>query len=202
MTILLTSPDFKYHSATPHPSRWGQSLQNTVAGCGSPTARGAKPHSARYAAFSILSTSYGGSNGRAQALPVTLRVPRSSTPVRAAAQCGSWSAVVHLAQLETNMIGSTTPRASAQILTHVNFDRPRVIQTRRAGRLPKAIPNLWQYAQNRRYAAFSAIERNKELSVIQSAIACAQKVEYGLRYEMAALMQRQVADSNTGGCHG
>lgn len=81
--------------------RWSKLVHNFAkssplcgAGCGSPMARGAKPLPARYAAFSILSTSYGGSNGRAQALPVTLRVPRSSTPVRAAARCGSWSAVV------------------------------------------------------------------------------------------------------------
>jgi hypothetical protein len=71
-------------------------------GCESPMARGAKPHPARFAAF-LFQALFGGPDGRAQALPVTLRVPRSLTPVRAAAQCESWSAVVHQAQLEINM---------------------------------------------------------------------------------------------------
>lgn len=84
-----------------------------VIGCGSPKARGAEPHPARFSAFLFQATSYGGPNGRAQALPVTLRVPRSSTPVRAAAQCGSWSAVVHQAQLEINMTQSIATGTSA-----------------------------------------------------------------------------------------
>ena len=84
------------------------SAKKALIGCGSPKARGAKPHPARFAAFLFLAR-LGGPNGRAQALPVTLRVPRSSTPVRAAAQCGSWSAVVHLAQLEINTMARTAP---------------------------------------------------------------------------------------------
>ena len=63
--------------------------------------------------FVVCASSFGGSDGRAQALPVTLRVPRSSTPVRAAAQCGSWSAVVHQAQLEINMTQSIATGTSA-----------------------------------------------------------------------------------------
>lgn len=74
-----------------------------VIGCESPLARGAKPHPAWFAAFLFLAPSFGGPDGEAQASPVTLRVPRSLTPVRAAAQCESWSAVVHQAQLEINM---------------------------------------------------------------------------------------------------
>jgi len=74
-----------------------------VIGCESPLARGAEPHPARFAAFSVLATSFGGPDGEAHASPVTLRVPRSLTPIRAAAQCESWSAVVHQAQLEINM---------------------------------------------------------------------------------------------------
>jgi hypothetical protein len=81
--------------------------KKALIGCGSPKARGAEPHPARFAAF-LFRTRLGGSNGEAQASPVTLRVPRSSTPVRAAAQCGSWSAVVHQAQLEINMADSTS----------------------------------------------------------------------------------------------
>ena len=103
---------FDYKHLTPGNSFGYTSAKSTakkaVAGCGSPKARGAEPHPARFAAFLFQATSYGGPNGRAQALPVTLRVPRSSTPVRAAAQCGSWSAVVHLARLEINMEHSTT----------------------------------------------------------------------------------------------
>lgn len=90
---------FEYHPVA-SPSRG--------VGCRSPMARGVEPHPARNAAFLFLATSFGGPNGRAQALPVTLRVPRSPTPVRAAAQCRSWSAVVHQARLEINMTHSTT----------------------------------------------------------------------------------------------
>ena len=71
-----------------------------AAGCGSPKARGAKPHTEKFAAFSIPATSFGGSDGMAKAMPVTLRVPRSSTPIRAAALRGSGTAVVHQAQPE------------------------------------------------------------------------------------------------------
>lgn len=88
-----------------------KSLPSRRAGCESPMARGAKPHPARFAAF-LFQHRLGGSNGRARALPVTLRVPRPLTPVRAAAQCESWSAVVHQAQLEINMTNASR-RATA-----------------------------------------------------------------------------------------
>lgn len=88
-----------YNRAKSSPSR--------EAGCESPKARGAEPQPARYAAFLFLNR-LGGSNGEAQASPVTLRVPRSLTPVRAAAQCESWSAVVHQAQLEINLTINTS----------------------------------------------------------------------------------------------
>jgi len=102
VTIGLTLTDFVLKAgAVEHNSPVSSKIG--LIGCGSPKARGAEPHPARFAAFSVLSTSFGGSNGRAQVLPVTLRVPRSSTPVRAAARCGSWSAVVHMARLEINM---------------------------------------------------------------------------------------------------
>lgn len=78
--------------------------RKTIAiGCESPLARGKSRNTARYAAFSILATNFGGSNGRAQVLPVTLRVPRSLTLIRAAAPCESGSAVVHQAQLGSSM---------------------------------------------------------------------------------------------------
>lgn len=69
-------------------------------GCGSPKERGKKPQHRTGLRLFYSCPSFGGPNGEAQASPVTLRVPRSSTPVRAAAQCGSWSAVVHQERLE------------------------------------------------------------------------------------------------------
>lgn len=63
-------------------------------GCESPMARGAEPHTARVAAFLFLASKFGGLNGEAQASPVTLRVPRSLTPIQAASRCESWVAVV------------------------------------------------------------------------------------------------------------
>lgn len=78
--------------------------RNTLAvGCESPLARGISRNPARYAAFSISAPSFGGSDGMASAMPVTLRVPRSLTPIRAAAPCESGTAVVHQAQLEQLM---------------------------------------------------------------------------------------------------
>lgn len=91
--------------------------KNVATGCESPMARGAKPHPARSAAFSFLATSFGGLDGEAQASPVTLRVPRSLTPIQAAARCESWSAVVHQAQLEPSMTHShrdVSPRLSVR----------------------------------------------------------------------------------------
>ena len=69
-------------------------------GFGSPKERGKKPQHRTGLRLFCSYPSFGGPNGEAQASPVTLRVPRSSTPVRAAAQCGSWSAVVHQERLE------------------------------------------------------------------------------------------------------
>lgn len=75
--------------------------RKTIAvGCESPLARGISCNTARDAAFSIPATSYGGSDGMASAMPVTLRAPRPLTPIRAAAPCESGSAIVHKAQLE------------------------------------------------------------------------------------------------------
>ena len=75
--------------------------RNTLAvGCESPLARGMSRNTARHAAFSISATNFGGSDGMASAMSVTLRVPRSSTPIRAAAPRGSGTAVVHQAQPE------------------------------------------------------------------------------------------------------
>lgn len=78
--------------------------RNTLAvGCESPLARGMSRNTARSAAFSIPATSFGGSDGMAQAMPATPRVPRSLTPIRAAAPCESGTAVVYQAQLGLSM---------------------------------------------------------------------------------------------------
>lgn len=92
-------------------------LEKAAHGCGSPLARGAEPHPAWFAAFLFLSPFYGGSNGEAQASPVTLRVPRSSTPIRAAALCGSGSAVVHQAQLEHLLMAQHFSRQARSCLS-------------------------------------------------------------------------------------
>lgn len=102
--------------------------KKAVAGCESPKARGAEPHPARFAAF-LFQNRLGGSNGRARALPVTLRVPRSLTPVRAAAQCESWSAVVHLARLEINMTQTTEPAPDINRLRSVITDMDALSQS-------------------------------------------------------------------------
>jgi hypothetical protein len=121
-TPLTHAVLFGYTRATPKPSRRGQSLPHVVAGCESPKARGQEPQIRTGMRLFCLRPSFGGSNGRAQALPATLRVPRSLTPVRAAAQCESWSAVVHLARLEINLantasLGAGAPAIGADALT-------------------------------------------------------------------------------------
>ena len=96
----------KAKKAARQSAAWAASMlkfmhRKTIAvGCESPLARGVSRNTARDAAFSIQATSFGGSDGMAQAMPVTLRVPRSSTPIRAAAPRGSGTAVVHQAQPE------------------------------------------------------------------------------------------------------
>jgi hypothetical protein len=136
------------------------SAKKALIGCRSPLARGAEPHPARFAAF-LFRCCFGGPNGRAQALPVTLRVPRSPTPVRAAAQCRSWSAVVHPARLETNM---------ADIIAHPRARTERVVQTRIRGRLPKAVPSLWKVRHKKNSAAYEAEEITKEIASYNDAI--------------------------------
>ena len=111
MTLLQTPQNLCYIS--------GVNAKKALIGCESPKARGAEPHPARIAAFLYLAP-FGGPNGEAQASPVTLRVPRSLTPIRAAAQCESWSAVVHQAQLETIMAQPFSALELAQLhLKHV-----------------------------------------------------------------------------------
>lgn len=79
--------------------------RNTLAvGCESPLARGISRNTARYAAFSIPATSFGGSDGMAPAMSVTLRVPRPLTPIRAAAPCESGTAVVNQIQLNGRLM--------------------------------------------------------------------------------------------------
>lgn len=152
-----------------------------MAGCGSPKARGAEPHPARFAAFLFQVTSFGGPDGRAQALPVTLRVPRSSTPVRAAAQCGSWSAVVHLARLEINM---------AQIFEHPHAQFDRVIQTRIRGRLPKSVTSLYRVRQDRSFAEYKAQCLQEEITKTLSAAIEWEQIGRHLRLKAETLKQQ------------
>jgi len=155
--------------------------KKAVAGCESPKARGAEPHPARFAAFLFLATSFGGPNGRAQALPVTLRVPRSLTPVRAAAQCESWSAVVHLARLEINM---------AQIFEHPRAQSVRVVQTRTRGRLPNTIVSLKRILLDRRFAAYKEECLQEEIEKTLQASAEWERVGLALRLKAESLKQQ------------
>jgi hypothetical protein len=158
----------------------GVSAKKALIGCESPMARGAEPHPARFAAF-LFRPRLGGPNGEAQASPATLRVPRSLTPVRAAAQCESWSAVVHQAQLETIM---------AQIIQHPTAKAERVVQTRIAGRLPKSILSLPTIIRERRYAAYLKRSRQEEIAkTIASANEWAS-VANALRYKAAVLQEK------------
>lgn len=155
--------------------------KKAVAGCRSPKARGAEPHPARFAAFLFLATSFGGPNGRAQVLPVTLRVPRSPTPVRAAAQCRSWSAVVHLAQLETIM---------AQIIAHPRAPAERVIQTRIRGRLPRTVVSLSRVRRDSGIAAYVADQARREVEELRTSLAITERVAHNIRYDIAVKLQK------------
>lgn len=171
MSRFTAKRAFGYHSSK-------STAKKAVAGCGSPKARGAEPHPARFAAFLFLASSFGGPNGEAQASPVTLRVPRSSTPVRAAAQCGSWSAVVHLARLEINM---------AQIIEHPHAQSVRIIQTRKAGRLPKSVVSLGTIRRDRSFAAYTARCLQAEIAKTLSAAAEWEGIGHSLRLKAEAL---------------
>lgn len=105
-------------------------------GFGSPKERGKKPQHRTGLRLFCSCPSFGGPNGEAQASPVTLRVPRSSTPVRAAAQCGSWSAVVHQERLEhptcsQNTLNTWTPfwRQEGDVLASEVMKRRRRLMT-------------------------------------------------------------------------
>lgn len=170
---LTSSDSFGY---TPAKS----TAKKAVAGCGSPKARGAKPHPARFAAFLFQATSFGGPNGRAQALPVTLRVPRSSTPVRAAAQCGSWSAVVHLAQLETTM---------AQIIPHPRAAATTVIQKRGPGRHPKMVLSFWKFRYVRDRAKAKDEIKRMEIDALRRAVDASKLATNILQHDLALQIQ-------------
>ena len=113
--------------------------RNTLAvGCESPLARGMSRNTARHAAFSISATNFGGSDGMASAMSVTLRVPRPLTPIRAAAPCESGTAVVHQEQLEHSMHTDTSTKK-------VRVRRKRT----EAERLKASEQNAAHYAANR-----------------------------------------------------
>lgn len=77
---------------------------NVVIGCGSPDkARGKSRNTARYAAFSILATSYGGSDGMAFAMPVTLCVPPVFHTHSSCRPMWKWIGSCSKAQLDSSM---------------------------------------------------------------------------------------------------
>lgn len=113
--------------------------RNTLAvGCESPLARGMSRNTARHAAFSISATNFGGSDGMASAMSVTLRVPRPLTPIRAAAPCESGTAVVNQAQLEQLM-----PTEEVAKKTRVRRQRTE------AEKIKASEQNAARYAANR-----------------------------------------------------
>lgn len=176
--------EYLSHACMAHRNQGGYTLQVSsnkgLIGCESPEARGAKPHPARFAAF-LFSAPFGGPDGRARALPVTLRVPRSLTPIRAAAQCESWSAVVHMAQLETNM---------AQIINHPNAHLERVTQTRINGRLPRTVTNLRTYRRECQHENNLKNEAEKAISSARTTVAILGEAFRRQQFELALLLQQ------------
>lgn len=82
-------------------------------GCGSPVkARGMSRNTARYAAFSIPATSFGGSDGMAKAMPGTLRVPPVFHTHSSCRPMWKWNGSCHQAQLEPIM--AISPDASSR----------------------------------------------------------------------------------------
>lgn len=77
---------------------------NVVIGCGSPDkARGKSRNTARYAAFSIQATSFGGSDGMAYAMPVTLCVPPVFHTHSSCRPMWKWIGSCSKAQLDSSM---------------------------------------------------------------------------------------------------
>lgn len=77
---------------------------NVVIGCGSlDKARGKSRNTARYAAFPILATSFGGSDGMAYAMPVTLCVPPVFHTHSSCRPMWKWIGSCSKAQLDLSM---------------------------------------------------------------------------------------------------
>lgn len=93
--------------------------RNTLAvGCGSPVkARGMSRNTARYAAFSILATSFGGLDGMAKAMPVTLRVPPVFHTHSSCRPMWKWNGSCSQAQLELSMAISLAPIGAPVIVS-------------------------------------------------------------------------------------
>lgn len=109
MTRLHTRRALRYTAAV--------APKKGVIGCESPKMLAAQSRNRTTCGFFVLAPVFGGPNGRAQARRLMAPpVSRSLTPVRAAAQCESWSAVVHLTQLELTMANTATG-ASAHATT-------------------------------------------------------------------------------------
>lgn len=79
---------------------------------------------------------------------------------------------------------------SAQIITHERFDRPRVIQTRKSGRLPKSVPNVWRYGFDKRMADWHANSQQTKIGELRAGLAAAEWDVASIRYELAAAVQQ------------
>lgn len=175
---------FGYKRLTPVNSFGYTSHKSTakkaVAGCASPKARGQEPQHRTGMRLFCSRPSFGGPNGRALALPVTLRVPRSCTPVRAAAQCASWSAVVHLAQLETNM---------SNVIAHPNAAACQIIQPRWRGRFPKYVASLNIARREKSISEHKQRMLQEEIAQTLAASEEWHRIGHGLRCKALQLQQ-------------
>ena len=118
---------FGYTPATPKPSRMGQQLQNTVAGFRSPMRLAAQSrNTAQVCGFFVRAPSFGGSDGRAQALPVNGL--RQSPGLRTRSSClphfAVGVAVVHLRQLEATMVESLASLCAIALVLSVVDGKP------------------------------------------------------------------------------
>ena len=101
VAVLFARADSVY-KAMPGTDVVKSAYRKTIAvGCGSPVkARGISRNTARYAAFSIPATSFGGSDGMAKAMPGTLRVPPVFHTHSSCRPVWKWSGSCSQAQLD------------------------------------------------------------------------------------------------------
>ena len=190
---------FGYTFPTSQPSRRGQLLQNTVAGIGLLTTTAAQSrNTAQSCGFFVRAPVFGGSFGGAQArrLSSSAVVPVVQLRSSCRPRLDSCVAVVPRRQLEPHM-ANTSSGASAQILTHTRFNRPAVTQVRRYGRLPSSVISLARAGFKFRCAKDDALAVQKEIATLQGAISSFIRAENHVRYELAALLQRQAPGAAT-----